>query len=86
MVDQINRIGHIVFSIFQLSFYFQVPHVLHSFAMAARITLHVQLIKGKNCHHKVESAFKALALAMRQAIKIDPSMLNIIPSTKEALH
>jgi Imidazoleglycerol-phosphate dehydratase len=30
-----------------------LPHVLESFAQAARITLHVDVLKGFNCHHKV---------------------------------
>jgi imidazoleglycerol-phosphate dehydratase len=43
-----------------------IPHVLESFAQEARITLHVDNIKGKNDHHKAESAFKALGVALRQ--------------------
>jgi len=44
-----------------------LPHVLHSFAMSAGITLHVDCIRGENDHHRAESAFKALAVALRQA-------------------
>lgn len=43
-----------------------IPHVLESFATEARMTLHVDNIKGKNDHHKAESAFKALGVALRQ--------------------
>lgn len=60
-----------------------IEHVLSSFAMAARITLHVDVIKGSNDHHKAEAAFKAVALALRQAITRQPNAG--IPSTKEAL-
>ena len=42
-----------------------IPHVLESFATEARMTLHVDNIKGKNDHHKAESAFKALGVALR---------------------
>lgn len=35
-----------------------LEHVLMSFAQGARITLHVDVIKGSNNHHKAESAFK----------------------------
>ena len=42
-------------------------HVLHSFAMAARLTLHIDLLRGDNDHHRAEAAFKALALALRMA-------------------
>ena len=35
-----------------------LTHVIHSFAVAARMTIHVQNMKGSNDHHKAESAFK----------------------------
>ncbi|KAL1959164.1 hypothetical protein VTO42DRAFT_2669 [Malbranchea cinnamomea] len=44
-----------------------VPHALESFATAAGITLHVGTTYGENDHHRVESAFKALAVALRTA-------------------
>ncbi|EAQ90689.1 imidazoleglycerol-phosphate dehydratase [Chaetomium globosum CBS 148.51] len=44
-----------------------IPHCLQSFAGAARITLHVDCLRGDNDHHRAESAFKALAVAVRQA-------------------
>ena len=43
-------------------------HILASFAMNAGITLHVDVLRGKNDHHRVEAAFKALALALRGAL------------------
>ncbi|CAG8570584.1 15796_t:CDS:2, partial [Racocetra fulgida] len=60
-----------------------LPHVLSSFATSAGITLHVDVIKGKNDHHRAESAFKALAVAMKQAIERTGS--NEVPSTKGVL-
>ncbi|MDX2175683.1 MAG: imidazoleglycerol-phosphate dehydratase HisB [Candidatus Sumerlaeia bacterium] len=60
-----------------------VGHVLASFATAARITLHVDTIRGANDHHRAESAFKALALALRQAVARDA--FDDVPSTKGAL-
>jgi len=62
-----------------------VYHVLMSFATSARISLHIDVLKGKNDHHRTESAFKALALALRQATRFDYHRLDIIPSTKEHL-
>lgn len=62
-----------------------LEHVLHSFATAARITLHVKVLAGKNNHHKTEASFKALAIAVRQAISIEDHRKHIIPSTKEVL-
>jgi len=44
-----------------------VEHFLWSLASAARLTLHVDLLAGENAHHKAEAAFKALALALREA-------------------
>lgn len=60
-----------------------IPHFLKSFATSAMITLHVDVIKGENDHHRAESAFKALAVALRQAIKTTGS--NDVPSTKGVL-
>jgi len=45
-----------------------VAHVLRSLAVAARLTLHVDVLKGENDHHKAEAAFKATALALKQAM------------------
>lgn len=59
-----------------------LPHFLSSFATSAAITLHVDVLKGKNDHHRAESAFKALALALRAAIKREGTG---IPSTKGVL-
>lgn len=60
-----------------------IPHVLSSLAMAGRLTLHVDLIAGGNDHHKAEAGFKALALALRQAVSRDGS--DAVPSTKGTL-
>lgn len=56
-----------------------------AFAMNAGITLHVECLAGENNHHIAESAFKALARALRDAIEIDPRQAGRIPSTKGAL-
>lgn len=60
-----------------------IPHVFSSLAIAARVTLHVDLIRGNNAHHAAEAAFKAVALALRAAVARDGS--SEIPSTKGAL-
>ncbi|KAG9102805.1 imidazoleglycerol-phosphate dehydratase [Ceratobasidium sp. 370] len=60
-----------------------IPHVFHSFAMAAGITLHVDCLRGENDHHRSESAFKALALALREATERTGG--NDVPSTKGVL-
>jgi imidazoleglycerol-phosphate dehydratase len=60
-----------------------IPHVLVSLATAAKITLHVDVLRGANDHHRAEAAFKATALALRQAIAA--SGFDDVPSTKGTL-
>lgn len=56
-----------------------------AFSQTAGITLHVQNHYGENCHHIIESCFKALARALRQAMEIDPRKPEAVPSTKGVL-
>ena len=58
-------------------------HAIESFATSARLTVHVDVLKGSNDHHRAESAYKALAVALRMALQIDGSAG--IPSTKGML-
>ena len=62
-----------------------IEHWFHSFAQAAGVTLHVETLYGRNNHHIVESAFKGLARALRQAVEIDPRKGDAVPSTKGVL-
>jgi imidazoleglycerol-phosphate dehydratase len=56
-----------------------------AFAQAAGLTLHVENLYGENNHHIVESCYKGLARALRQAIEIDPRQTGRVPSTKGTL-
>ena len=56
-----------------------------AFAQAAGVTLHVENLYGTNNHHIVESCYKGLARALRQAIEIDPRKADAVPSTKGSL-
>jgi imidazoleglycerol-phosphate dehydratase len=56
-----------------------------AFAQAAGITLHVENLYGENNHHIVESCYKGLARALRQAVEIDPRKSDAVPSTKGTL-
>jgi imidazoleglycerol-phosphate dehydratase len=56
-----------------------------AFAQAAGLTLHVETLYGENSHHIVESAYKGLARALRQAVAIDERAANVVPSTKGVL-
>ncbi len=60
-----------------------ITHFFESLAMSMRATLHVDLIRGRNDHHKAEAAFKALALALREATRITRG--DSMPSTKGTL-
>ncbi|MBC7986309.1 MAG: imidazoleglycerol-phosphate dehydratase HisB [Sphingomonadaceae bacterium] len=60
-------------------------HWFHAFAGSAGITLHVETLYGENNHHIVESCFKGLARALRQAVAIDPRVAGAVPSTKGIL-
>lgn len=60
-----------------------IPHFLESFAQAAHITLHVDCLRGFNDHHRSESAFKALAIAIKESISSNGT--NEVPSTKGVL-
>ncbi|HEY4164155.1 MAG TPA: imidazoleglycerol-phosphate dehydratase HisB [Dongiaceae bacterium] len=56
-----------------------------AFAQNAGLTLHIENLYGENNHHIVESCFKGLARALRQAVEIDPRKSDAIPSTKGVL-
>jgi imidazoleglycerol-phosphate dehydratase len=58
-------------------------HAVSSFATAAAITLHVELVRGRNVHHIIEATFKGLARALRDAVRIDGP--GGVPSTKGVL-
>jgi imidazoleglycerol-phosphate dehydratase len=56
-----------------------------AFAQHAGLTLHIENLYGENTHHIVESCYKGLARALRQAIEIDPRKSGAVPSTKGSL-
>ena len=56
-----------------------------AFSQSSGITLHVENLYGENNHHIIESCFKGLARALREAVSIDLKRTNEIPSTKGSL-
>ena len=52
------------------------------FVSAAALTLHLEVLRGRSDHHKIEALFKAAARSLRQACEIDRRAAEIIPSTK----
>lgn len=62
-----------------------VYEFMWAFAANARLTLHLRKLAGRNSHHIVEGAFKALGRALREAAETDPRFRDEIPSTKGML-
>ena len=60
-----------------------VAHFFTSLAITGRMALHVDVLRGANDHHRAEAAFKAAALALRQAVRLDGP--DQVPSTKGVL-
>jgi imidazoleglycerol-phosphate dehydratase len=52
------------------------------FASAAGLTLHLNILRGRSDHHKIEALFKAASRALRQACEIEQRAAEFIPSTK----
>ncbi|GAB3304625.1 imidazoleglycerol-phosphate dehydratase HisB [Pseudoclavibacter terrae] len=61
-----------------------VRHVFEAITFHAGLTVHVELIRGRDPHHIAEAEFKAFARAFRAAKRLDPEVVGI-PSTKGAL-
>lgn len=61
-----------------------VRHVFEAIAFNAGITLHVNVLAGRDAHHIAEAEFKAFARALRKAVELDPRVSGV-PSTKGSL-
>ena len=55
------------------------------FVSRAGIALHLDILRGRSSHHKIEALFKAAARSLREACEIDPASPDLIPSTKGTL-
>jgi len=55
-----------------------------AFVYKSGVTLHIDLVRGKNTHHKIEAIFKAFGVALCRACKINPRKQGV-PSTKGLL-
>ncbi|MFQ5762395.1 MAG: imidazoleglycerol-phosphate dehydratase HisB [Candidatus Bathyarchaeia archaeon] len=62
-----------------------INHFFRSFAENAKLNLHLTMMKGQNDHHKAEVAFKAVGLALSQAVEINPKRVSRVPSAKEVI-
>jgi imidazoleglycerol-phosphate dehydratase len=63
--------------------------LLHEFFQGfvnhAKVTLHIDCVRGDNAHHIAETVFKAFGRALRMALEADPRMAGVMPSTKGSL-
>ncbi len=57
----------------------------HGFVNHARMTIHIDNIRGKNAHHIAETIFKAFGRSLRMALEHDERSQGVIPSTKGSL-
>lgn len=55
------------------------------FVNHAKVTLHIDTLRGNNSHHQIETVFKAFGRAVRMAMEPDPRMQGTVPSTKGTL-
>ncbi len=56
-----------------------------AFVRHAKVTLHIRQLAGKNTHHIIEGMFKSFARALAEAVAVDPTAADAIPSTKGIL-
>ncbi|OQA64202.1 MAG: imidazoleglycerol-phosphate dehydratase [Treponema sp.] len=52
------------------------------FVQGARCNMHIDVLRGRSDHHKIEAVFKAAARAIREAVSVDSRSIGVIPSTK----
>jgi|TARA_B100001964_G_C14219700_1_gene594657 imidazoleglycerol-phosphate dehydratase len=62
-----------------------IEEFMQGFVNHARVTLHIDSLRGRNAHHQIESVFKAFGRALRMAVELDPRSANVTPSTKGTL-
>ncbi|HED34380.1 MAG TPA: imidazoleglycerol-phosphate dehydratase HisB [Gammaproteobacteria bacterium] len=55
------------------------------FSNHAKVTLHIDALRGRNAHHVAETIFKAFGRALRMALQADARMQGVMPSTKGSL-
>jgi len=61
-----------------------IEHFFQSVAENLKANIHIEVLYGKNTHHKIEAIFKSFARAMRQACELDPRVKGVL-STKGKL-
>ena len=62
-----------------------ITHFFDALSKTSKSNIHLTVLYGTNDHHKIEATVKALALALRKAITIEPRIEDQIPSAKGVL-
>ncbi|MBD3229386.1 MAG: imidazoleglycerol-phosphate dehydratase HisB [Candidatus Lokiarchaeota archaeon] len=62
-----------------------VEHFFEALASNSEINLHIKVLDGKNDHHKLEAVYKALAICLKDATRIEKRIQDRVPSTKGVL-
>lgn len=62
-----------------------IREFFQGFVNHAKLTLHVDNLRGINAHHQAETVFKAFARALAQAVERVPNAAGVLPSTKGTL-
>lgn len=57
-----------------------IEHFFQSVADNLKANIHIEVLYGRNTHHKIEAMFKAFARALRQACAIDPKVKGVLSS------
>jgi imidazoleglycerol-phosphate dehydratase len=57
-------------------------HFFSSLAQTSKSNIHLMVLYGENSHHKVEAAVKAFALAIKDAVSLEPRKEGVVPSAK----
>ena len=58
-----------------------IEHLLQTLATNGKLNLHIRVLRGRNDHHKAEAIFKALGIALGEAVRKEPRRAGV-PSTK----
>jgi len=62
-----------------------IEHFFDSLSQSSKANIHLTVLYGSNEHHKIEAVIKALALALKQALTVEPRIGDQVPSAKGVL-
>ncbi|MEM3673809.1 MAG: imidazoleglycerol-phosphate dehydratase HisB [Candidatus Bathyarchaeia archaeon] len=59
-----------------------LKHFFASLAQTSKSNIHLAVVYGENLHHKIEAVVKALAIALKDAVSLEPKIGDVVPSAK----